>query len=128
MKKIQRIPDAELDVMQAVWSADKHISTSEIRKILERERAWSVGALQTLLSRLVQRGFLEARMQGKSKIFSPLVSEEDYLAAVSKSFVSKLSRNSVTRLVSALYESNSISEEDLEELNRFIESKISENH
>ena len=62
-------------------------------------------------------------MVGKSKFFKSLISEDEYLAFISKSFLSKLSRNSVTRLVAALYDSNAISDEELDELDKFIESK-----
>lgn len=123
MNKISKLPDAELEVMRAIWASKGAISTTEIRKILEHDKPYSVGALQTLLSRLEKRGFLLSYMQGKSKFFESVFSEDEYIAFISSSFLSKLSRNSVTRLVAALYESNSISEEDLDELDRYIESK-----
>lgn len=123
MNKLTKLPDAELEVMSAVWSEEDAISTTDIRKVLEEEKPYSVGALQTLLTRLEKRGFLESFMQGKSKFFKCKVSEDEYLAFISKSFLSKISRNSVTRLVAALYDSNTISAKDLDELDEFIESK-----
>lgn len=123
MNKLTKLPDAELEVMRAVWSAEDAISTTDIRKILEKEKPYSVGALQTLLARLEKREFLESFMQGKSKFFKSKVLEDEYLAFISKSFLSKLSRNSITRLVAALYDSNAITEADLAELDEFIESK-----
>lgn len=119
--KITKIPDTELEIMQVIWNNPTPITTSEIKRILETERPWSVGALQTLLSRLIDRGFLEGEMQGKSKAYTPLVSENDYLVAESRSFLKRLSVNSITRLVTSLYDAKTISDEDLDELNAFIE-------
>lgn len=119
--KITKIPDTELEVMQVIWNNTTPITTTDIKKILEKERPWSVGALQTLLSRLIDRGFLKGEMHGKSKAYTPLVSENDYIVIESKSFLKRLSGNSITRLVTSLYDSKSISDEDLDELNAFIE-------
>lgn len=119
--KIARIPDTELEIMQVIWNNPTPITTSEVRKILEKERPWSVGALQTLLNRLIDREFLKGEMQGKCKTYSPLVSEKEYLVVESKSFLKRLRGNSITKLVTSLYDANSISDEDLEELTAFIE-------
>ena len=120
--KIVRLPDTELEIMQVIWNNPTPITTSEVKRILEEERPWSVGALQTLLNRLIDREFLKGEMQGKSKTYSPLVSEKEYLVIESKSFLKRMSGNSITRLVTSLYDSKSISDEDLEELNAFIEN------
>lgn len=120
--KITRIPDTELEIMQVIWNNQTPITTSEVKKILEQERPWSIGALQTLLNRLIDRGFLKGEMKGKSKTYTPLVSERDYLVTESRSFLKRLSGNSITRLVTSLYDSKSISDEDLDELNAFIEA------
>ena len=120
--KITRLPDTELEIMQVIWTNPSPITTSEVKKILEEKRPWSVGALQTLLNRLIDRGFLKGEMQGKSKAYIPLVTEKDYLVVESKSFLKRMSGNSITRLVTSLYDSKSISDEDLEELTAFIEN------
>ncbi|MBQ6557845.1 MAG: BlaI/MecI/CopY family transcriptional regulator, partial [Clostridia bacterium] len=63
-----------------------------------------------------------ASMQGKSKAFEPLVNEKDYIAVESRSFISKLrGRSTITDLVTTLYDTNEISNKDIEELDAFIE-------
>lgn len=120
--KIKKIPETELEIMQIIWSNTTPITTTQIKHQLEESRPWSQGALQSLLTRLVDRGFLKGSMQGKSKAFEPLVSERDYLAVESKSFISKLrGKSTITDLVTTLYDSNAISEKDIEELDAFIE-------
>ncbi len=119
--KIKKIPDTELEIMQVVWNNPTPISTGEIKAALEEERPWSSGALQSLLSRLVERGFLKGEMRGKCKVFSPLVMENEYLAVESRSFLDKLHRNSITELVASLYNTKALSDKDIEELDAFLD-------
>lgn len=76
MKK-EKLPDTELRVMQAIWHMDAPASTSEIREELQKERPWNLSALQTLLGRLVGRGFLSTEKNGKNRYYTPLVAEEE---------------------------------------------------
>ena len=85
----QKLPDTELKVMQAVWHIDPPASTSAVREELQKERPWNLSALQTLLGRLVRRGFLQTEKQGKSRYYTPLVTEEDYLAEDSRRYFQK---------------------------------------
>lgn len=118
--KLKKIPETELEIMQVVWRNPTPITTTQVKERLEEARPWSQGALQSLLSRLVAKGFLKPGMQGKNKTFEPLVSEKDYLAVESRSFLSKLRGGSITDLFAALYDTNEISQEDIEELDAFI--------
>lgn len=121
--KLKKIPETELEIMQVVWSNDTPITTTSIKRELEKSRPWSQGSLQSLLTRLVDRGFLRGGMEGKNKTFEPLVSETEYLALESASLLKKLRpRGSITELVTALYDTNEISDKDIEELDAFIET------
>lgn len=126
--KIQKLPDTELDVMKAVWANETPISTAQIKEFLDETNPketgdWNLSALQTLLGRLVGRGFLSSEKQGKNRFYQPQIKEEDYFAFVSKSLFQNVNGNSLTRLITALYDSKSITTEDLAELKAFIEAK-----
>ena len=64
----QKLPDTELKVMQAIWHIESPASTSAVREELQKERPWNLSALQTLLGRLVRRGFLQTE---KSLLYPP---------------------------------------------------------
>ena len=119
----QKLPDTELKVMQAVWHIDPPASTSAVREELQKERPWNLSALQTLLGRLVRRGFLQTEKQGKSRYYTPLVTEEDYLAEDSRRYFQKWTGGSRRDLVACLYVNHSVTKEDLEELKAFIEDE-----
>ena len=123
MSEIMRLPDTELEIMKVIWESGETLSTSEVKALLERSRPWNVSALQTLLNRLIDRGFLESYKEGKNRFYTPLVAEKDYLAVENKAFLEKVNDRSVTKLVASLFDSHSISEADLDELAAFIRSK-----
>ena len=121
--KLKKIPETELEIMQVIWSNPTPITTTQIKQKLEETRPWSQGAVQSILSRLTERGFLKTGVLGKSKTFEPIVTEDEYLKVESTSFFKRFgTKGSITGLVTALYDNNAISEKDIEELDAFIET------
>ena len=123
MKHLTRLPEAELTVMRAVWHLQWPAATGAIRARLEQERNWNLSALQTLLARLTERGFLAAGKEGRQNVYTPLVSEGEYLAFENAPF---LKGRGLPGLVATLYESHSIDREDLEQLRAFLDQAIGE--
>lgn len=121
--KAVKLPDTELEIMKVIWHNKTPISTSQVKEHLEKTRPWHVNALLTLLDRLIARGFLSSYKEGKHRYYEILVEENDYVARENKSFLEKLNSNSITRFVTSLYDSNAISDKDLEELSSYIEEK-----
>jgi predicted transcriptional regulator len=64
---------------------------------------------------------LKCHKEGRFNIYESQVDKEDYLQRESKSFLKKMHHNSITSLIATLYDGNSISKDDLEELKKFIE-------
>ena len=120
---MQKLPDTELEIMQVIWQENRVLSTSEIKEKLESSRPWNVSALQTLLNRLIDRGFLSSYKEGKNRYYEITVKEEDYLAFENSLFLRKVNANSLTKLVASLYRSHTISDADLDDLAKFIEEK-----
>ena len=115
MNTYPRLPDAELEVMQALWSADRYPTHSS--ELMDRlEKRWKAPTVLKLLSRLEERGFVSCVKEGRVNGYTPLVRQEDYLAEESRSFVSRLHGGSVSALVATLWQNHDLTEQDLEEL------------
>lgn len=125
MDHLIRLPEAELTVMRAVWRLTPPAPTGAIRAQLEKEHPWNLSALQTLLSRLTERGFLRAGKEGRQRAYTPLVAEEDYLAFENRPFLLNR-RGALPGLVACLYEQHSISREDLADLRAFLDDAMGE--
>lgn len=122
-KKTMKLPDAELDVMKVIWNHDTTISTSQVKEGLDKIRILNISAIQTLLNRLIERGFITSFKQGKNRYYEIVVEENEYTARENKSFLDRLNGSSITRFVTNLYDNRSISDDDLKELAAFIEEK-----
>ena len=119
-KTITRLPDAELSVMQALWRCEPPAGRDALEAILSTTHPMAPTTLLTLLTRLENRGFLSVEKAGRRSVYTPLVSQADYLAAQSKTFVEKLFGGSMSAFASALCHSG-LSREELQELRRLLE-------
>ena len=117
---IERLPDADLEVMQALSRQEKYpVSSAALMEALAGRR-WPTATLLQLLSRLEKRGFVKREMEGRNNLYTPLVRREDYLSAESRAFLQRLHGGSLPSLVAALMDSRAISRRDLEELEEIL--------
>ena len=115
-RTLERLPDAELEVMLALWQAGRPMKALELREALAGEHDWQKATVQVLLGRLCERGFVAAESERNYKLYRPLVTEEDYRAAESRTLMQKLCRGSISTLVASLISSRALDEADLDEL------------
>lgn len=122
MKQINRLPDAELAVMQAVWSFERAVSRLDIETVLEDSYPMAPTTILTLLSRLEERGFLQVTKHGRSNRYTPLIKRANYLASQSRSFLDKLCGGDMQVFATALNDSG-LSPEDKAELRRLLDEE-----
>ena len=67
-----QISDAEWQVMKIIWMQGEQTSMDLIRVLAERFE-WSKSTVQTLLARLVDKGCLTRKKEGKSFVYSALL-------------------------------------------------------
>ena len=118
-----QLPEAELAVMQTVWDRETPISSVRMAELMKPVRGWKKQTVYTLLSRLVEKGFLSSEKQGKERIYTPLMSQEEYLNRETGQFVRRFHKNSLTGLMNALYAEKSPKEEDLEALESWLRER-----
>lgn len=119
-RAVRRLPDAELEVMQAVWQCQAPVPRVEIEKILKDTHPMAMTTLLTLLTRLGEKGFLMIEKEGRRSTYTPLISREEYLAHQSRSFVEKVCGGSMSAFAAALCDSG-LSKEELAELRALLE-------
>ena len=118
--KIRRLPDAEQEVMQAIWACEPPVDRKDIESILFETHPMAMTTLLTLLTRLADKGFLAIEKSGRRSQYMPLISQEDYLASQGKNFFETLCGGNISTFAAALCDSG-ISKEDLAELRKLLE-------
>ena len=104
MKKIPQISEAEFEVMKVVWQKAP-VSTTEVTDYLTRKTDWSPKTYQK---------------EGRVFVYSPLISEEEYLDHKSHSFLSRYFHGDITALVSSYIENDQLSASDIETLREML--------
>ena len=105
MKNIKRIPESELEIMQIIWKEEAPVSRMTIERALQEKHPLAPTTILTLLTRLCEKGFLSLRKEGRSNLYEPLVTEREYLACESRSFLDRLFGGSVAGCATALCDS-----------------------
>lgn len=128
--EIRKIPDGELEIMQALWHNPAPISTTTIQDLVNEahthnERVSLLATVTTLLGRLTARGFVSSVKDGKTRYYKPLVEEDKYLAFINTNFLDRLNQNSLKRFLGTLSQTREITEKDLSDLREFIKEKES---
>ena len=117
---IRRLPDAELEVMQALWACQIPATRTDIEDILYQSHPMAMTTLLTLLTRLGEKEFLTIEKQGRRSVYTPCVTREDYLASQSRTFFEKLCGGDVSAFANALCGSG-LTQKELAQLRELLE-------
>lgn len=115
-KKLEQLPNAELDVIQVLWKATEPMNTTNILEIMNQEKCWAMSTLQALLSRLEKRGFIKSQMHRHIKYYVSVIGRDGYRLNETKTFLKKLYDNSFKSMVAALLDNKAIDEKDIDEI------------
>ena len=120
---VQQLSDAELEIMKIVWGNPQEVTLFSyiMEGMASRGRPCQKNTLIVLLSRLMNKGFLEARKIGRRNEYTTLISETEYQTAQTKTFLDKIYEGSAKGLVSNLIMGDLLADGEYEELKRLLE-------
>ncbi|MFR3117869.1 MAG: BlaI/MecI/CopY family transcriptional regulator [[Clostridium] symbiosum] len=116
---IQQVSDFELELMKTIWGNGGTALYAEIAEALEKKGTPATkNTIISLLSRLIEKGFLKTNKLGRRNRYTALVSEADYRAAQTETFLDKIYEGSAKDLISTLIQKEMISPDDYENLKK----------
>ena len=110
----ERISEAELAVMEALW-ARSPLSATDVADAVEA-RGWGLATVKTLLSRLVSKRAILAEPEGKRFLYSPAIARSDYVGTESRRLVDRLFGGRAAPLFAQLAEAEALSAQDIAEI------------
>ncbi|ABN53032.1 MAG TPA: BlaI/MecI/CopY family transcriptional regulator [Hungateiclostridium thermocellum] len=123
MKAESQITEAELEVMKILWEYGKATSSQIVERLTETTE-WKPKTIQTLITRLVNKGAVGAeKINNKSFVYYPIVSEEQYKSYANKSFLQKLYNGSVSLMLASFVKEQKLSRKDLEFLKQLLDEE-----
>ena len=119
-----QISDAEWQVMKIIWMQGEQTSTDLIRVLAERFD-WSKSTIQTLLARLVEKECLTRKKEGKSFVYSALLTLDQSRDLLVQDIKDKVCSRRIKNLLSDLIAECDFTQADLEDLEAVISEKKS---
>lgn len=124
MRQTPKISDAEWLVMQVVWRKSP-ITAAEVVQSLAPTTTWKPKTAMTLLNRLVKKGAVGFRKEGRAYQYYPLVEQTDYVKAENRSFLKRVYGGALKPMLVDFLEEADLSKEDIEELRRILDKGAS---
>ncbi len=117
--EVVKISDSEAEVMEIIW--DKGETTAhEVHSELLKKKKWAYNTVATFMQRLCDKGFLKIRREGKSNLYSCLISREEYKKSLTREFLNSIHKGSKKSLIAALFDKK-LSDEEIDELLNIID-------
>lgn len=119
---MQQVSDYELELMKVIWANGGTALYAEIVEALSQKGMnWTKNTIITLLSRLIDKGYLKTNKVGRRNRYLALIQEGEYQLTQTEHFVDKIYGGNVKGIVLALLQTEMLSAEDYETLKEYWE-------
>jgi predicted transcriptional regulator len=113
---------SEMEVARVLWQLGQ-ATVREVYEALPPERGIDFTTVQTYLRRLEQKGYVNGRLEGRTRVFSPRVKARTVIRETIDDLVDRLFGGDALPLMRHLIEEQKISDEELAELRALIERR-----
>lgn len=108
--------------MRIAWTLGQTTS-SQVTEILQKKMDWKPATVKTLLRRLVKKGALSTRRQGRSFIYEPLVKEQNTMDQVAQALFDSICERRVGKTLEHVIKQETLSKTDIAELEKVLAQK-----
>ena len=79
----------EAKIMDVLWN-DIEMTIKDVQQVLESEKSTNFNTVMTVMNRLVDKEILQKRTEGRSFLYKPVLSREEFLTTQSKEMTNEL--------------------------------------
>jgi predicted transcriptional regulator len=79
----------EAKIMDILWEGSEK-SIKEVQQQLEKEKATNFNTVMTVMNRLVEKNILEKRTEGRTSLFKPVKTKDEFIEEQSKKLTDNL--------------------------------------
>ncbi len=108
--------------MKVVWQQTP-TTANQVCDVLLPLNDWKPRTVQTLLTRLAQKGMLTYEKSGREFVYTPLFTEEECTHAAGRSFLDRVFNGQVAPFLSNFLEREELSKEEILELKSILNRK-----
>ena len=116
----------ELQILKILWEQSP-LFVRDIREALAlQDRSIAHTSVITTLNKMVKKGYLKRKKQGKALVFSPRISQKVVSENVAADVLRRVFDGSASAVMLSLLNAGDVDEEELKALRRLINDKIRE--
>jgi len=116
------VTPAELEVMNVLWQENRPMLYTEIRLILSEKTGWKSQTIQTLITRLRDKGAIRSIRESPAQ-YVAVLKQDEFKVAEGRNFLGRIFGGSAKQLVAALVENGEMTKEDIAELREYLDSE-----
>ena len=114
--------DSELEIIKVVWKKGE-ATVDDVTEALSKGKRRKYVTILTMMRILERKGFLTHRVDKRTYVYSPTVSEERAKANILKQLSKKLFDGSKEMLLVTLLDSEKMSPEEISRIKQLVEEK-----
>lgn len=119
---MQSMSESEKEIMKIIWNNGGTIYINKLLNCVDEQKLkWGRATVRTFLARLIEKGFITTRKQGKAAEYIVAVTEDEYLSGQATAFVNTVFNGSVKGLLTSLFGQDSLDKDALDNLEDFWE-------
>ena len=120
MRELPALSENQLEIMDSVWHR-KEATLGDVWSDLSATRPVAKNTIQTLLTRLVDKGWLTTRLEGKTYHYSATRPRDTTLSNVVKKLVDTAFKGSTEGLMMALLDGRELTKDEVKRIRELIE-------
>ncbi len=113
---------AEWKVMKILWELQKAMAR-EVYTIAGEQHSWAPATVKTILKRLTDKGYVSATRVGNGFVYRPILSAASTLQSAADTLLTLAIEGTTGPLLVHMVEQTTLSESDLDSLQKMIASK-----
>lgn len=111
----KNLTPTEWHLMECLWDHSPRTGR-EAAEYMAASQGWSRSTTLTLLRRMTAKGFIHCFEQNGVNVYAPLLDRSDAAVRETDSFLSRVYRGSVSTLLSAVTQRQSLTKQEIDEL------------
>lgn len=122
--ELEELTDCEILVMKVIWNSSEVMSIQEIASKINQiyKKDWKIQTVSTFLGRIVKKGYLEMKRNGRTFEYYPKVTEEEYGKHEIAKCVEVWGRGKIENLIASFAGTKKLTEEEKEHIRNLIDN------
>lgn len=122
MRAFQSLSESEMEIMKVIWEMATPVTTTQMLEVFAH-KGWKAQTMSTFLTRLVEKGVLTAARKGKSNLYTPAITLEEYRQLEAEHVIDSMYHGSLRNFLAAFYGGKKMSQAEAEELKAWFDQE-----